>query len=78
MLVCAACSCVAQVGGAALRPHLDTMLGALLEGISSLEPQMLSYLQFHTGARALAHTAAASLKQPCHVRSESGDEPRGP
>lgn len=41
---------IANIAGQYLRPHLPALIGALLEGQSTLEPQMFSYLQFHTSA----------------------------
>eukprot|EP00457_Paulinella_chromatophora_P000187 gb/GEZN01000187.1/.p1 GENE.gb/GEZN01000187.1/~~gb/GEZN01000187.1/.p1 ORF type:complete len:1967 (+),score=435.69 gb/GEZN01000187.1/:681-5903(+) len=37
-----------EVGGKHLRPHLAELLGALMEGLTSIEPAVLGYLQFHT------------------------------
>ena len=38
---------VAKVSGSALRPHIPDLVDALLEALSSLESQQLSYLQLH-------------------------------
>ena len=39
---------ICRKGGVFLRPHLAEIVGTLLEGLSSLEPQIVNYLSFHT------------------------------
>ncbi|KAJ3022327.1 UNVERIFIED_CONTAM: hypothetical protein HDU68_009207, partial [Siphonaria sp. JEL0065] len=39
---------IAKKGGVLLKPHLTELISTLLESLSSLEPQALSYLTFHT------------------------------
>ncbi|KNC98802.1 uncharacterized protein SPPG_05780 [Spizellomyces punctatus DAOM BR117] len=39
---------ICSKGGALLKPHLADLIGTLLESLSSLEPQVLNYLTFHT------------------------------
>ena len=36
---------------ASLRPHLPELIATLIEGLSALEPQALSYMQFHAEAQ---------------------------
>ncbi|KAJ3299319.1 hypothetical protein HK104_009344 [Borealophlyctis nickersoniae] len=39
---------ICKKGGVLLRPHLPELVGTLLESLSSLEPQVMNYLSFHT------------------------------
>ncbi|KAI9345200.1 proteasome stabiliser-domain-containing protein [Obelidium mucronatum] len=39
---------ITKKGGVLLKPHLTELISTLLESLSSLEPQALSYLTFHT------------------------------
>ena len=38
---------IVKVGGSLLEAHLTEIVGILLEGLSSMEPAQLNYLQFH-------------------------------
>lgn len=53
---------ITKVAGKLLRPHLADLFAALLEGISSLEPQMFSYLQFHTESLELSQEQLESMR----------------
>lgn len=64
---------VVKTAGPLLRPHLAALLTALLEGESTLEPQMFSYLQHHTASLGLSdeelekrRLAAAQRASPLH------------
>ncbi|KAJ3068271.1 hypothetical protein HDU98_008582 [Podochytrium sp. JEL0797] len=39
---------ITKKGGVLLKPHMTDLISTLLESLSSLEPQALSYLTFHT------------------------------
>ncbi|KAJ3286443.1 hypothetical protein HDU79_006472 [Rhizoclosmatium sp. JEL0117] len=39
---------ITKKGGILLKPHMTDLVSTLLESLSSLEPQVLSYLTFHT------------------------------
>lgn len=41
---------VCEVAGSMLRPHIAEVIGVLMEGLSTLEPAELSYLQFHAAS----------------------------
>ncbi|KAJ3192246.1 hypothetical protein HK101_006845 [Irineochytrium annulatum] len=39
---------ITKKGGVLLKPHIADLVGTLLEGLSSMEPQVMNYLAFHT------------------------------
>ncbi|TPX72617.1 hypothetical protein CcCBS67573_g05715 [Chytriomyces confervae] len=41
---------ITKKGGVLLKPHLTELISTLLESLSQLEPQVLSYLTFHTAS----------------------------
>ena len=53
---------ITKVGGKHLRPHLADLVTVLLEGLSTLEPQMFSYLQFHTASMDISQEQMEKLR----------------
>ncbi|KAJ3137196.1 hypothetical protein HK100_000877 [Physocladia obscura] len=41
---------ITKKGGVLLKPHMAELISTLLESLSSLEPQVMSYLTFHTAS----------------------------
>lgn len=53
---------VAQVAGNHLRPHLPGLVVRLMEGMSSLEPRVFSYMQYHTSSMNMTDEQLESLR----------------
>lgn len=53
---------ISKTAGARLRPHASRLIPALLESLSTLEPQVLNYLSLRATEQEKVTSALASIK----------------
>lgn len=62
---------ITKKAGVLLKPHITDLVGTLLEGLSSLEPQSMNFLSFHTEKYNITQTQLDTLRQNAAKTSPS-------
>lgn len=60
---------ISKNAGSLIKPHIPVLVGALMESLSGLEPQVLNYITFHVGNDQSAQEKVTEIYWTLHFET---------